>query len=364
VRLSGPLLSRRAVLAAGASLLPASAAAFDKRNVTVYREPARYGGWPANHGVWAWGAEVVVGFTGAWYKPVEGGHAIDRDKPTESWQARSLDSGDSWKVEKSTLPPESVKPAPLREPLDFTARDFALRFGLGNIQVGPSWFYVSTDRGRSWSGPYAFAVEGIGEIATRTDYLVLGKRECVMFGSAAKANHREGRVFCASTSDGGLTWKLLSLIGPEPAGFMIMPSTARLSDSRWLTTIRHKDPDKQGSIDAYLTEDAGRTWRSLGEAAPAIGGGNPPALLKLRDGRLALTYGYRARPWGVRARLSADQGQSWSNEIVLRDDALNGDLGYPRAIERPDGRVLSIYYFNGPKDEDRTIQATIWRPPS
>jgi len=47
---------------------------------------------------------------------------------------------------------------------------------------------------------------------------------------------------------------------------------------------------------------------------------------------------------------------------VLRDDALNGDLGYPRSVQRPDGKMLTVYYFNGPKDEDRAIEATIWEP--
>jgi hypothetical protein len=33
-----------------------------------------------------------------------------------------------------------------------------------------------------------------------------------------------------------------------------------------------------------------------------------------------------------------------------------------RSLVRPDGRVVTVYYFNGPRDEDRAIQATIWRP--
>ena len=26
----------------------------------VYFEPGRYGGWPANYGIWSWGDEIVV----------------------------------------------------------------------------------------------------------------------------------------------------------------------------------------------------------------------------------------------------------------------------------------------------------------
>ena len=33
------------------------------RHVVVYREEGRFAGWPANHGIWAWGDEILVGFS-------------------------------------------------------------------------------------------------------------------------------------------------------------------------------------------------------------------------------------------------------------------------------------------------------------
>ncbi len=354
------MITRRNLLLAAASPF-----ARERKNVVVFQHPGRYGGWPANHGLWSWGSEAVVGFTAAWYKPNTAGHAVDREKRFEDWQSRTLDSGETWSIEKPPLTTNADNHVPhltqLGEPLDFTSPGFAMMFGMTGIHGGPAWLYASADRCRTWSKPFAFAVDGIGGLAPRTNYLVYGKRECIMFGSASKADKREGRVFCARTTDGGINWTLLSLIGPEPAGYMIMPSVVRLTDSRLLVAIRHKDPDKQGSIDFYLSEERGVSWKPFG-IIDNLGGGNPPALVKLADGRLAITYGYRAKPWGVRARISMDQGRTWGEEMVLRDDALTGDLGYPVAYQRPDSRVVSIYYFNGPRDEDRTIQATIWQP--
>ena len=63
-------------------------------------------------------------------------------------------------------------------------------------------------------------------------------------------------------------------------------------------------------------------------------------MVKLKDGRLALTYGFRHAPYGIRARLSEDKGKTWSPEIILRDDGGNWDLGYPRTIQRDDGGWL------------------------
>lgn len=38
------------------------------QNVIVYQEPGRFGGWPANHGIWSWGNEILVGFERAYYQ--------------------------------------------------------------------------------------------------------------------------------------------------------------------------------------------------------------------------------------------------------------------------------------------------------
>ena len=334
-----------------------------KENSIVFKESGRYGGWPANHGLWQWGDELVVGFTSTWFKAAKNDHKIDRTKPSYEWQARSLDGGRTWKTE-SELPfgdrKSEAKPAPLPQALDFTAPDFALMFRFGGLHAGPSWFYVTHDRCKTWQGPYSFAVEGVDKICTRTDLIMLGSRDCLLFGSCAKRNDgREGRVFCARTTDGGLTWKLVSFIGEEPPqkSFAIMPSSLRLGDGTVLTTIRRSD----GSIDAWRSKDLGATWTFASKAATGIGG-NPPALVQLQDGRVAVTYGFRVKPFGVRARISADGGCTWGPEIVLRDDGYDGDLGYPRSLVRPDGKVMTIYYFNGPREEDRAIEATLWKP--
>jgi hypothetical protein len=59
------------------------------QHVRVYAEPGRFGGWPANHGIWSWGDEILVGFSAGYHK--DNGpnrHAIDHDKPEEHLLAR------------------------------------------------------------------------------------------------------------------------------------------------------------------------------------------------------------------------------------------------------------------------------------
>lgn len=337
------------------------------KNIVIYKEPGRYGGWPANKGLWQWGDELVVGFTSTWYKETTTDHRIDRTKPSYEIQARSLDGGKTWKTEENVPfadPKNEAKPTALTEPLDFTAPDFALMFRFGGLHAGPSWFYTSTDRCRTWKGPYAFAVDGVDGICTRTDLVVLGSHDCLMFGSCGKKNDgKEGRVFCARTTDGGVTWKLVSYIGeePEPGGFAIMPSTVRIPDGALLTAIRMGRPN--ADIQLWRSDDLGQHWQHVSSVTGNIGG-NPPAAVLLPDGRLCVTYGHRHKPTGIRARISADEGRTWLPEVVIRDDGFDGDLGYPRSIVRPDGKVLTVYYYNGPRGEDRAIEVTLWTPPS
>ena len=140
-----------------------------------------------------------------------------------------------------------------------------------------------------------------------------------------------------------------------------MPSTVRLDPETLLTTVRRREGPKRW-IDAYVSHDLGMHWEYLSTPAPDVGIGNPPSMIQLRDGRLCVTYGFRRAPYGMRARLSENGGRSWSKEIVLRADGGGRDMGYPRTVERPDGTIVTVYYFHDEPLGDRYIAATLWRP--
>lgn len=364
-------------------------------HVTVYREEGCYAGWPANYGIWSWGDEIVVGFTVGYPKADGAFHARDKDRPFVTMQARSLDGGQTWWAtrcpcrtpgDRGTSADEHMRPhlgvgyaleqgmgsLPAKCPgdIDFTHSDFGLmcaRTGLGTGTV--SWFYVSHDRCRTWEGPYNLPMFGQPGVEARTDYLVSGPNECTLFLTAAKTNGREGRgVFAARTVDGGRTFEFVSWVARSEDGFVIMPASVRLSESRILVAVRCRDEVQdlrkgRNWIDLYASDDDGATWAHFSRPVPDTDiGGNPPALRKLQDGRLCLTYGYRAEPYGVRARFSADGGATWGKEIVLRDDGGSHDLGYPRTVQRPDGMLVTVYYFNDHPGGEGYVAATLWKP--
>ena len=351
----------------------------DPTHVTVYFEKGRYGGWPATHGIWSWGNEILVGFTSGIYEDRGSRHHIATDKPVRHMQARSMDGGLTWTVEdpnaKRQLLPEGqslhgteLPGIPLQKWRDspsniqFKHPDFAMALKLNSNQIGPSRFYLSYDRGHEWAGPFRVPnVNGL-EIAARTDYLVNSNSECLLFLTAAKNNHHEGRPFAAKISEKGGRWDFVSWIGEEPKGFSIMPSTLRTGPNELYTVVRHQDETQKG-LRAYRSINNGLTWKREEDPVKNTGAGNPPSLVVLANKELVLTYGVREAPYRICAKFSNDRGNSWSTEHVIRDDGSSTDVGYPCSIVRPDGRVTTVYYFSdastGP---ERYIAASIWKP--
>ena len=99
------------------------------RNVTIYKTPGRFGGWPANHGVWSWRNEILVGFSAAYFQfKSPNRHPYDHSKPEVPTLARSTDGGETWTIEEpSSLRPPSqgAKLLTLTEPMNFSDPNFA-----------------------------------------------------------------------------------------------------------------------------------------------------------------------------------------------------------------------------------------------
>ena len=364
----------------------------------VYREEGRFAGWPANYGVWSWDEEIVVGFTVGYMGGTEGQfHRRDTRRPFTTMQARSLDGGRTWEVQefpgrtpgdRALSADEHVvdelglryamaqdscvnRPEACRGGIDFMAPDFALMAAKTGLLKGVcSFFYASGDRCRTWDGPYALPMFGQTGVAARTDYLPLGPSDCLLFLTGNKADGREGQTFCARTRDGGASFEFVSYIGPEinGEGWAIMPASLRLPDGGLLVARRCGEPVGGGRpwrhwIDLYRSDDEGASWRYLSLPAPNAGiNGNPPTLHRLPDGRCCLIHGCRDQPYGIRAVLSEDDGQTWGDAIHLRDGGGAPDLGYPRTAVLADGTVVTVYYFEDEFKGERYIAATRWQP--
>ena len=340
------------------------------KHVIVYHEPGRFAAWPANNGIWSWGDEILVGMFRAYYKENKYHHSVDRTKPMEFVLARSLDGGETWKMED----PDSYvlngdEFRSLRNKIHFTHPDFALK-------IKNDIFLTSYNRGKSWEGPYQFPDFNVGNLTSRTDVLVNGKNDAFIFLSAKDTRVKatlQDRAFCVRTTDGGKTFKFISWMAEIDTIRSVMPATVSISENHLITAMRRRyDPPldqkkmlPKNYISVHESKDNGKTWNFksiVAETDRGIRNGNPPSMVKLNDNRIVVMYGYRNRPYSIRARISSDFGKTWSKEILLRDDGRKFDIGYTRAVVREDGKIVTVYYFTTEEKKEMHIAATIWDP--
>jgi len=197
------------------------------------------------------------------------------------------------------------------------------------------WAIRSTNGGITWSTPCDTLVNSPhGPIQISDGRLLYAGKELWR-------GDRNG--VCESTDD-GLTWRWLAEIptraGDELQAYHEIPAV-EAADGRLIVQIRNHN--KNSSRETLQTEssDGGKTWTE----PHSIGvWGLPSHLLRLKDGRLLMTYGHRRAPFGNQARVSEDHGQTWSEAIVVSGDGPGGDLGYPSTVQLADGSLLSVWY--------------------
>jgi len=237
-----------------------------------------------------------------------------------AWEERGL-------LEKQT-PERQVRWKGVRDRLSPEERKAALG----------EWVIRSTDGGMSWSPIIATIVNSPHGPTQLKDgrLLYVGKQLWA----------KEHRIGAAESKDDGLTWTWLSEISGRPGddvarGYHELHAI-ETDDGRIVAQIRH-----EGKFDPNWTlqtesADGGKTWT----IPRPITFGIPSQLLKLRDGRLLMTYGHRRKPFGNQARMSTDQGRTWSEPMIISGDGAAGDLGYPSTVELADGTLLTVWYEN------------------
>lgn len=174
-----------------------------------------------------------------------------------------------------------------------------------------------------------------------------------------------GSVLLRST-DKAKTWKYVSTIAGDPGGKLkgfLEPGIVRSKTGRIIAAMRNHA--NENAIYVSYSDDDGKTW------IPPIKTkmiGHPVDLIQLSDGRILASYGVRegigrhTEPGGIRACFSYDNGETWDidNEIILRNDFINWDIGYPESIEMDDGKIMTVYYFN--LFGKYFIGSTFWNP--
>ena len=260
--------------------------------------------------------------------------------------------------------------------------------GLINVNRPTTFVQRSTDSGRSWDRKEWDITGFVGTAFSRSTVLSDGTILVPVYGSGPDGHTW---VYVWRGTDGGDKWRLVPIghPGDESALVEVVPG-------RVLCLSR-----TEGFLIQRWSEDFGQTW-SAGLNTNVWTPVSPPHLIKLKDGRILLSHGYRTNPMGIHAVLSDDGGESWNVEqtVILRDDGgylselwdvnvekiyqrasennefftqkadsvqvagrsdprARADVGYPHSVQLSDGRILTVYYITG---EDRVtyIASSHW----
>lgn len=238
-----------------------------------------------------------------------------------------------------------------------------------NRHVDPNSYLMmvlSTDGGMTWGEPiYPPHVDA------EIKYSALGD-PLPAYNRGALCEGKDGRIYwvvAASdtipirktsnhllvSDDKGVTWNYSGLVATDDSASFNEASIYETPKGDLVAFLRTANMDDQACL--ARSTDGGKTfnWEKMSFQD------HPLNALRLPDDRVLLTYGYRHKPYGIRARILNAECTDFTTaqEIILREDGGNHDIGYTWPVLLDDNRVLVVYYFN--KDNGtRYIAGTIW----
>jgi hypothetical protein len=372
----------------------------DVEHILLYQKEGIFAAWPANHGAWIWdNNEILVGFTVGDVEEKTVHHIGDVQS---NLLARSKDGGQTWRLlDPPSYTVDSADLKPLDTPINFVEEGFALKVvgtGYDSHHAPAGAFYITQNRGETWQGPYPFtglagnetiqqivdvnleqwpskkaASDGWREfdLTPRTDYVIISDSEVLLFLSArprGRGSLFTDRYFCVRTTNGGLSFDFVSwVVPPGDPHRAVMSQTVHVNDGTMVSVARRRAENSNANwIDAYVTTDGGQSWTLQGRVGDSGGyNGNPPAIVKIDDGRLVCVFGNRSKR-AIMVTDSFDNGRTWNEPVALRSGDFRGlyggqDFGYPRLLKRSDGKLVAIYYWST-EEHPFNISATIWKP--
>jgi hypothetical protein len=234
----------------------------------------------------------------------------------------------------------------------------------GAVFLG-GYLVYSTDGGNNWQGPvYPPHIKPeinhtpFGDMipACNRGALYESKSGKIYWAVVASDSEtpKKTSVHLIVSQDKGLTWEYVSEIASDAKASFNETSVYETPKGDILAFIRTADMDDQACISRSTDEGKTFKWESMGFQ------GHPLNALRLPDNRVLLTYGYRHKPYGIRARILNAECTDYatSEEFVLRDDGGSTDIGYTWPVLLDNNRAMVVYYYNK-NDGIRHIAGTI-----
>lgn len=237
-------------------------------------------------------------------------------------------------------------------------------------------FQSSDNEGKTWSPVQMIEVEGTNDRFVSREPIIELEDGTLLLSVYRSVPTQVEKAYLIRSWDGGKTWKDVSLIAEDKRGDVSMfqgtnfNETAILNlgngkllsmirgDSSYYTDGAYMPIGGIGELSYAFSDNAGFSWS---HPKPSGIWGQPGHLLKLNNGVILCTYGYRKTPYAVKACFSYDNGKTWDldNIITIKENCPIWDMGYPMSCQREDGKIVTVYYWVD-EQNNRYIEAAIW----
>ncbi len=263
----------------------------------------------------------------------------NKDGYDHGYVFRSTDRGHSWTTTR--IGPEDFPPraAAISSRNILELPDGTLLMGASTVGGNRAFLWRSVDRGRTWDRYLSCETVGIKQDPGRQFILEFGE------------------TFLWRTKSG----KLLGLVRVGVNDFPIPGPTA----------VPKERQDNADHMVLFESADGGRSWlfdKVLGNA----NGQMFPSVLRLRDGRLLLTFTQREikTPLGLRAVLGRETAKGlefdFDHDFLMLDTKTPAGKfsggGFGPTVQLTDGTLVSSYSYRGADDKTR-VEVVRWSLP-
>ncbi|MBL9188304.1 MAG: exo-alpha-sialidase [Opitutaceae bacterium] len=365
--------------------LEAAPALTKVRDLVIYRDPVFYAAFPSV--VQRPDGELLVAFRRAPSRRAVGEKGESHVDPTSQLVlVRSRDGGATWSATPELIYAHALGGS--QDPCLLQLRDGTLlcaSYGwmflnaegsasrpTPNFQSKPGVHFLggylvrSADGGRSWQGPtYPPHIAAEMNLDPYGRPLPAYNRGALIEGAggrlfwAVAANDRiaprKTSTHLLVSDDRGASWRYAAPVAVDDKVTFNETSIYETPKGDLVAFMRTANFDDHACL--ARSTDGGKTfqpWQDMGWK------GHPLHAQRLPDQRVLLVYGYRHKPFGIRARVLNAECTDFATapEIVLRDDGGTTDLGYPWSVVLDAKHVLVTYYLNV-ADGPRHIAGTV-----
>jgi sialidase-1 len=353
------------------------------KDIIIYQNQDFYAAFPSV--VKRESGELIVAFRRAPERRVFGESGSNHTDPNSYLVlVRSMDNGETW-----TESPELILAHPFggsQDPCMIQLNDqsivcssygwarvddrvkskFPETIQHGNFKFMGGYMVRSEDGGKTWGDlivpppvPKSVTKNVFGDPAPAYNRgaMVQDKNGRLYWAVAAqrRITPRLTNTYLMTSDDGGLTWEYQCPIAEDEKASFNETSLYITPKGDIVAFMRTADFNDHTVV--ARSTNGGKSFEPWVDSGFQ---GHPHFALPLPDDNVLLVYGYRHAPFGIRGRILNSECTDFAtaDEIVLRDDGLKSDLGYPWATMTADGNVLVTYYFHD-KTENRHIAGTL-----